>query len=69
MDADTRELRAGARYDALFDPQTSGGLLIAARPEFAEELVARLREAGYDHAAVIGEVLERSANPRLKLAP
>ena len=69
IDDAARELRTGPQYDALFDPQTSGGLLIAARPEFTDALVARLREAGYDRAVVIGEVLERSADPRLKLAP
>jgi selenide,water dikinase len=69
IDGHAPELRASARYDALFDPQTSGGLLIAARPEFSDELVVRLRAAGYDRAIMIGEVLERSADRRLALAP
>ena len=40
----------------LFDPQTSGGLLGAVRPEAVATTLDRLREAGYPDAAVIGEV-------------
>jgi hydrogenase maturation factor len=42
--------------DLLFDPQTSGGLLIAVAPERAPALLAALREAGDGHATVVGEV-------------
>jgi len=44
----------------LFDPQTAGGMLIAAPAERADELLARLREA-YATAAVIGRVTERTS--------
>lgn len=42
----------------LFDPQTSGGLLIAVPERDAEELVTRLRDLGHEKAAVIGEAQE-----------
>lgn len=41
----------------LFDPQTAGGMLIAAGKEQAAALLARLRE-NYPHASVIGRVVE-----------
>jgi selenide,water dikinase len=40
----------------VFDPQTSGGLLISVRADQAEALVARLREAGDTAAAIVGDV-------------
>ena len=43
--------------DILFDPQTSGGLLICAAKEDAEELIHQLREKGVEQAAIIGKVL------------
>jgi selenide,water dikinase len=43
--------------DFCFDPQTSGGLLIALPAEKAPALVAELRDAGYPDAAAVGEVL------------
>jgi selenide,water dikinase len=45
-----------------FDPQTSGGLLIAVAPEHADRLVAELRERRAPAAAVIGRVVERQGN-------
>ena len=43
--------------DILFDPQTSGGLLIAVSEEKAGELVKRLRKEGIEDAAIIGKVV------------
>jgi len=43
--------------DILFDPQTSGGLLICVARESADDLVDRLKEKGMDKTAIIGEVL------------
>jgi len=43
-------------YHALFDPQTSGGLLIGIAGDRAEKLQAALRAAGYPQAAIVGEV-------------
>lgn len=43
--------------DILFDPQTSGGLLICVAEEAAQELLKRLREKVSDKVALIGEVV------------
>jgi len=44
--------------DVLFDPQTSGGLLVALPAGSADEFVNALRERGKPHARVIGRVTE-----------
>ena len=44
--------------DILFDPQTSGGLLISLPGENADELIDKMHEEGINDAAIIGEVLE-----------
>lgn len=44
--------------DVLYDPQTSGGLLIAVPESAAVPLVERMHAAGVEAAAVIGEVTE-----------
>jgi selenide,water dikinase len=43
--------------DLLFDPQTSGGLLIAVVAKEAERLVAALKAKGIECAAIVGEVI------------
>jgi selenide,water dikinase len=45
----------------LCDAQTSGGLLMAARPERIDRLLAELRGRGVQTAAVIGEILPRDS--------
>jgi selenide,water dikinase len=47
--------------DILFDPQTSGGLLIAVSGNEAGGLVERMRDHGVSEATVIGEIV---AKPR-----
>ena len=44
--------------EVCFDPQTSGGLLLAVAAEKGEELLRRLYAAGVAEAAVIGRVLD-----------
>jgi len=43
--------------DVLFDPQTSGGLLIAVAADEAERLVDALKSKGVESAAIVGEVV------------
>ena len=52
------------RRDLLSDPQTSGGLLVAASPEAAGAVLAHLRAAGFD-AARVGRFAEGPAQIRL----
>ncbi len=47
------------RLQLVFDPQTSGGLLIAVAPEEVAALLEALRET-YTHTAVVGEVVKKS---------
>jgi selenide, water dikinase len=56
--------------DLLFDPQTSGGLLLGIAAERAEPLLAALRAAGDAAAAVIGVVAPPRADGALiEVAP
>ena len=47
---------AGYMQDILYDPQTSGGLLISLSPGKAKLLLERLQQAGVSDAALVGEV-------------
>ncbi len=53
------------RRDLLTDPQTSGGLLIAAAPAAVDAVLALAREAGFDRAAVVGRMVE--GTPRVRV--
>ena len=50
--------QGSARRVFLFDPQTSGGLLIAIPADRADDLVQRCRAAGFESTARIGAVVE-----------
>ena len=50
--------------DILFDPQTSGGLLISVPGQEADILLRRMREEGIKEATLIGEI---TAEPRGKI--
>jgi selenide,water dikinase len=47
--------------EILYDPQTSGGLLISVAAEKAERLVAALGSRGVETAAVVGEIIDGEA--------
>jgi selenide,water dikinase len=60
-------LRRQQTYPALFDPQTSGGLLLGVPKQHLEPLLTRLREHSQVQAAHIGEVVPWSGTgPRLR---
>ena len=42
--------------DILFDPQTSGGLLISVSADRAADLLTRLQASGVSDSAIVGEV-------------
>lgn len=48
--------------DALFDPQTSGGLLVSAEPGLAAEIMKALPDKGIASAAIVGKVVAAEAN-------
>jgi selenide,water dikinase len=50
--------RSAQEEELLFDPQTSGGLLLSVPGSQADELVTALKQAGVDAAARIGEVVD-----------
>jgi len=52
-----QEFAGNARYALLFDPQTAGGLLASVPADRVADCIARLHQAGYGSAAVIGSVL------------
>ncbi|MBX9709389.1 MAG: selenide, water dikinase SelD [Caulobacteraceae bacterium] len=46
------------RRDLLTDPQTSGGLLVSVAADQAEAVLAQVRAAGFEAAAIVGRVTE-----------
>ncbi|MCJ7808260.1 MAG: AIR synthase-related protein, partial [Dehalococcoidia bacterium] len=47
-------------WNILFDPQTSGGLLISIASADADTLLENLHRHGIEDAAIIGELIEES---------
>ena len=57
---DYERYAANPRFDLLFDPQTSGGLLAGVPADSAQACIDALRALGYACASVIGEVCPAS---------
>ena len=55
------------QHEILYDPQTSGGLLVAVDPEQAEALLDTLHESGVPAAARIGTVEASGGKGRLRV--
>jgi selenide,water dikinase len=49
--------RSAEEQQLLFDPQTSGGLLLAVPNAQADELISRLKKEGVETAVRVGEVV------------
>jgi selenide, water dikinase len=57
-------------YDVLFDPQTSGGLLLSVSSDMANDTLQRLVDAGMVEAHIIGEVIDaKGQDGKLQLRP
>lgn len=49
----------------LCDPQTSGGLLVSCAPNIASAVLNAFNADGFSHAAVIGNMLNKTDNPQV----
>jgi selenide,water dikinase len=49
--------RSAAEEELLFDPQTSGGLLLSVAGKQAGDIIQAMREAGLERASQVGEVV------------
>jgi selenide,water dikinase len=56
-----------AEQDLLFDPQTSGGLLVSCPQDRAQEMMARAQETLSTPCAIVGRILERTDGPRIRV--
>jgi selenide,water dikinase len=64
---DRSELSSRAAYHALFDPQTSGGLLLAVPTPRAADFLEQLRRNGVRTAVIVGEILAAADIPVLEI--
>lgn len=58
---------SASERELLFDPQTSGGLLLSVPAEEADGLLDDLRKGGVPDAAIVGEVAARSGETLLRI--
>jgi selenide,water dikinase len=57
------------QLDLIFDPQTSGGLVMSISPYHAETYLEALKDGGVHSAAIIGEVTSSHSTGRLRIRP
>lgn len=61
-------LGESTRFDLLFDPQTSGGLLVSIPSDQAQDFIKALHRCGYNGATIIGHINSKSSGePRVKI--
>jgi selenide,water dikinase len=60
-------LKSRPEYHALFDPQTSGGLLVGVPTDRAGDFLEKLHQSGLSTAVIVGEVLANTEEPVLEL--
>lgn len=58
-----------AEAELLFDPQTSGGLLLAVHPEGSEMILTACRTSGWHDAAAIGRLIRGDGEIAVKAQP
>jgi len=51
----------------LYDPQTSGGLLVSIDPQQAEKAINLLYQEGFIESKIIGEVIKSKSKERIKI--
>ncbi|GAA3915036.1 selenide, water dikinase SelD [Litoribacillus peritrichatus] len=51
-----QEVQQHKQYPLIFDPQTSGGLLVAIDADGAEQALSALHQAGYSQSRIIGKI-------------
>ena len=63
----TLQTRLQLRSQVLYDPQTSGGLIICIQKDIANDILTELRQSGYPRAIIIGELTEMTDRPRVHI--
>ncbi|MBU4228115.1 MAG: selenide, water dikinase SelD [Candidatus Atribacteria bacterium] len=51
----------------LYDPQTSGGLLISIDPQQVEKAIKLLHQEGFTESKIIGEIIKSKSKERIKI--
>ena len=63
-DIDGGRGRTDPRYQALFDPQTGGGLIMGVTPASVRGVLERFTSLGYGEACVVGEIVPAAPGSR-----